>query len=63
VGRALLRRVLSCCGSLTLLGTLMVVAILVALALAGEVYNAMETPTNAGYPGDPSISKGVSNRQ
>jgi hypothetical protein len=45
------------------LGTLVVVAILVALALAGEVYNAMETPTNAGHPGDPSISKGLSNRQ
>jgi hypothetical protein len=53
----LLRRVLSCCGILALLGALMLVMIPVALALAGEVYNAMDTPTNAGHPDDPSIGK------
>lgn len=58
----MLRRILSLSGILALLGALLIVTILIAGALASEIYQAVETPTDANVKETQASGKSGGNR-
>jgi hypothetical protein len=58
----LLRRILSLSGILALLGALLIATILVAGALTGEIYQAVETPTDGSVKETQASGKSGGNR-
>jgi hypothetical protein len=58
----MLRRILSLSGILALLGALLIVTILIAGALASEIYQAVEIPTDGGVKETQASGKSGGNR-
>ena len=58
----MLRRILSLSGILVLLGALLIVTILIAGALASEIYQAVEAPTDGSVKETQASGKSGGNR-